>query len=447
MDTYEEKYNELIKVGASEEAALQAVQQIPGYSKRGQISADEVLDNQEMPEVNYGGMSKNVTGSFDKIIAGASASADYTASQIEDWKTQQEELNKTLQGAGVDTQGKSMYQSIIDLFNKKPTSGVENKLAETQEQQNIPQLTEEQKKQATKVATLQGEINKLDTLKLNALQQIEQSGVQRGASMRYIKGEQGEIERQYDIEKSYKVAELGVEALLLEVAQGNLQNAQAMVGDIVNAYTYDYEQKVNDFNTLFNVYGSWIEGLDTKQQNILKEAREDAIRAEENAKEETAQKLDLIREYNKYGAGISLDDTLEEANEKASKVVVTDTSFTKNQTELLSSLLAGVGRDENGNFTSREEALADLELNSTSILLNLGQTGYDIVKAEIDRLFPAPVYQKTKAEIEEERKTEYSKKVEEFKKTGKAYIDEKGDIVFPETTEMTDSFMNSLYSY
>jgi len=280
-------------------------------------TAGELEETTETPEVEYQGMDKETAKAISKIGAGAVSATEITQKQYEDWQKQQAEFMKALGEAGVETKGKSPWQAMIDFVTKKPKIETEAKLKEAWEEFKVPEWLSKVQQQSVKVAKLQGEMDKLDIERLNELTRLEQQMIGTGATMRFLRGEKGELNRQYDIKKAYMAAELGAEAALLQAYSGNLDLARSMANDVVQAYKFDAQQKREDFDILFNVYGSWIDSLDQEKKTILEKARQDAIREEQKIETEKTQIMDWMITYP--DAGITIDDTLEEAAEKAKR--------------------------------------------------------------------------------------------------------------------------------
>jgi hypothetical protein len=69
----------------------------------------------------------------------------------------------------------------------------------------------------------------------------------------------------------------------------------------------------------------------------------------------------------------------------ASSSLLGSSSLSKTQKEALSGYLG-----ELGGYTSRDEALAELNRYEAKIKIDVGDAGYKILTAEINRIFPAP---------------------------------------------------------
>jgi hypothetical protein len=336
-----------------------------------------------------------------------------TATQIttDQLKTQDEERKRLLESMNknLGTTGTTPEESLVGAATNRPMVSSEEKLQSTLESSGANAELAKTKEQNIKVGVLQGELDNLSNQQQVEIDNLEKSGVTRGA----IEREQTVINRKYASLKAAKTAELGIQTALLNAYSGNYNASRALVSDIVDAYTYDQKQKVDDFDNLFNVYSSWVSNLDKKDQDILSNAREDAKTQLANDRSDAKEKTNLMIEYNAYGAGITLEDTVESAAEKAAKVAnvagaqwigSADTGYklvdsTGNVLKTLSSGgTGGLSKTQIDDIaadmsviagqTNREEALKLLNQNKGAMILRYGQSGYDQVASEIDRVFP-----------------------------------------------------------
>jgi hypothetical protein len=242
--------------------------------------------------------------------------------QLDNYLKQQEQLNKTL---GLKD-GETVMGKLAQMQEGVGSSDLGAVRTQAQQQQNIPQLSDQVKQQSLKVASLSGDIDKLD---VRRLAEIDRAYAQQGVPMRFIQGQVGEIDRKFNIEKAYKSAELGAQSALLQAQTGNLQLANNMVSDIVNAYTFDIQQQRKDVSDLINVYGDWFTSLEKDQQSILTDLATRLEKQETETKNEKTQIMNWMIEYP--SAGITLNDTLDGAADKA-----TNWKATNPETSILS---------------------------------------------------------------------------------------------------------------
>lgn len=218
----------------------------------------------------------------------------------------------TAQGAT----GNSFYEKLTSMLGNKPKADTQGVLSDQQAKYGIDDQLNTLKGQNLKVAGLQGDIQKLETEEMTAIDRAEGRVASRGA----IEGEKETITRDYNIKKAYKYAELYAEAAVATAMSGNLNESRNLVKDAVDAYTYDIEQKISQFDEMFSVASSWVSALDTKEQNLLQTKRTELQAEADQLKQDKTAIGNLMIEYNQYGAGIKLTDTLEEAQAKAGSV-------------------------------------------------------------------------------------------------------------------------------
>jgi len=130
----------------------------------------------------------------------------------------------------------------------------------------------------------------------------------------FISGQQARVAESYDRRISTVSALIGAKSAYAEAVAGNINQARAFIGDIVNAYTYDTQLELNRISMFLDLNRDEISMLDTEYQNALNESQrywENQL-AEERAEREAVLNLSL----SFLEAGISLDDSLEDALEK-----------------------------------------------------------------------------------------------------------------------------------
>lgn len=317
----QQRYDELIKAGASSQAALEAVRLIPGASST--FSPPTALDVQDEQPVDVGTLPPVDTKSVENIQTATTGLADFTSfeKEKEDWEKEKKELEDSL---GVKP-GESIWDKMKEILLGKPSADTKGIVEEAHEEYGVTDLLDQTKQQSLKVAKLQGDLDKLSIMELA---EIDRARNQVANIPTYIIDRQTTaIQREYAIQKAYKSAELGAEAAVLQALNGNLQNARALANDVVDAAVYDLTQKRADFDNLFNFFGNWISSLEDKQRDILVDARNEAIRQEDIAREETYWKLEQAIENPR--AGIRVTDTLEQVAEKVNQSVTTTTPTRK----------------------------------------------------------------------------------------------------------------------
>ncbi len=361
--------------------------------------------------------------------------------QYTDWLTQKAETEKAM-GA---QPGENLWTKMVEAVKGKPTANATQAQATAQAQYQVPEWLQKVQEQSVKVASLQGEIDKINVLQL---QEIDRTRAQLANVPTYIIDRQeNQINREYASQKAYKAAELGGEAALLQAYSGNLTEARNLVTDAVSAYTYDTQQKRADFDSLYNIYGDWIQSLDKEQQTILDNARTEAIRQEDNAKKDATDVMNTMLKYP--NAGIKITDTPAQATEKAMAVAPTEKpsifgtaeggyyqqvynsttgkweikqvmagtgggipGLTQTQKEGLASELVEVQK-----YTDKETAQADFDKLKDSYAVQYGQAGVDKIQEAINKLPSAGTTATQKTNILTNAKNWISGQIQEIKST------------------------------
>ena len=275
--------------------------------KPGTINAGEISDASSLPSSLPYNAPKDGLSAITNIGADAgSLVAFYQAQALEDQKR-------------IDELAKERDKLV------SPTVNAAGALNEANAQFNVPGLSDDVKRQSLKVAQLKGEVDKLD---IERTVEIDRAYAQIGVGMRFIEGQVGEINRKFDIKKAYASANLGAEATLLQAQVGNLDLANNMVKDVVNAYTFDIQAKRQDIETLRNNYSDLINDLTTDQKNALNDLANRLEKEETTTKAEKTQVMGWGIKYNQYGAGITINDTAEEAYAKITPDVLAKSEAT-----------------------------------------------------------------------------------------------------------------------
>mgnify|MGYP001397597184 CR=1 FL=1 len=231
--------------------------------------------------------------------------------QIENLQNDQNKLSTFLSNNGAT--GSSNYEQLMSLQSQRPTLNTQGYAASLENQYGVSDLLNKLKEQNVKVATLQGDIQKLETQELTEIDRAEGEIVSRGAR----EAEKEVITRKYNIQKAYKNAELYAEAAVAQAYSGNLTEARNMIKDAVQYYTYDKQVEIDRFDKLFDTASEWMQSLTEKEQNILTAKRDELVREEENVRADKTNIGNLMIKY--AGAGIRLTDSLEEATAKAAE--------------------------------------------------------------------------------------------------------------------------------
>ena len=270
------------------------------------VASDRGLDvSQILTNPNYV-PPKTETPKYD--YSAATSSADVLAQQLKDLQAQKDAAAKKMEEAGktAATDAASLIASY-----KPPTIDITGATTTAEQKYGTEEALSKMQTQNAKVAALQGELEKLNTEELTAVDTAEGRVASRGA----IEGEKDTITRAYNIKKAYKSAELYAEAAVAQVYSNNYTEAQNLVIKAVNAYTTEIKQEIDNYNNLFSLQSDFINSLDTKEQNLLQAKYNELVQKEEILRNEKTNVLNLALQYP--NAGITISDTMESAVKKA----------------------------------------------------------------------------------------------------------------------------------
>jgi len=201
--------------------------------------------------------------------------------------------------------------NLLEASSQRPTVDLAaTRLAEQQKTGAI-QLREDVAQQSLKVADIKGERDRLDIMEQNEIDALTKAGVTRGA----IERETTAIQRKYASKKAKLSADLNAEASMLAAMQGNYTMAKEAADQAVEDYVFDYKQKVETFDNVFNVYSDLVADLTDRERSILETAAQEAQNELDRVTQEKKEVMSLRLQY--AGAGISINDSLEEATTKA----------------------------------------------------------------------------------------------------------------------------------
>lgn len=253
----------------------------------------------------------------DLTVDNASSVAEASQKLIDEAKKKTEESKKGLTEttSKLGGTGETVREQIVTAAENAPKSQYQTTLATEQEKQGVQDLTNKVSEQNLKVATIKGDIEKLNTEQENELNAARANYTTTDAYDRYADS----VKRDYASKKAVLTANLAAEAALSAAYSGNLDNAQTLVKQAVDAYTQDYSYETKKFENMLTLSASWINQLEDEEKDVLNKAYQEAKITEENAKADKEEVGNLMIQYNAYGAGINLDDTIESAKAKAAK--------------------------------------------------------------------------------------------------------------------------------
>lgn len=292
----------------------------------------------------------------------ANAILAYTTS--EQLKTAEE--RKKLEETAQKTLGTT---DLLEAAGTRPTIDLATIRATEQEKTGATALREDVAQQSLKLAEIKGERDRLDIMEQNEIEALTKAGVTRGA----IERETAAIQRKYASKKAKLSADLNAEASMLAAMQGNYAMAQEAANQAVEDYVFDYKQKVETFDNVFNVYSDLVADLTDRERSILETAAKEAQNELDKVTQEKKDIMNLRLQY--AGAGINMDDTLEIAMEKAERVAASDAEVQRalKQAQLTEAQADGIGMETLFSLYSQVEDIMskDKTLSSTEAISKL----------------------------------------------------------------------------
>lgn len=212
---------------------------------------------------------------------------------------------------------------LLTAYQNRPTIDLATTRTKQLESTGATALREEVAQQNLKVAEIKGKRDRLDIMEQNEIDALTKAGITRGA----IDRETTVIQRKYASQKAKLSADLNAEASMLAAMQGNYTMAKEAADQAVEDYVFDYQQKVDTFNNVLNTYSDLISDLNQEEKEILKTAATEAQKELEEIKQEKKDVMSLRLQYP--NAGISINDTLEQATAKAEKIAGSDAKLNR----------------------------------------------------------------------------------------------------------------------
>ena len=497
----ETRYRELVEAGAPEDVALQAIQQIPGYSDA-VIKSGELTQKKNEIQAGLDANAGNVSTSVDEAmpgetitgttaigtgtnIADTSANGDITSlSQL--ILSERERLKE--EKAQIQTEAekvKGKVDSGVSLLGEQVSgqASTEEKRAKLSTELGVPELE-------SKLDTTQAEI-----ISLNKKIADNEAAFNRGVlrienkpiAMEFIAGETSALKKEFNIEQSALTSQLGIKVAEAEMYLGRIESVNETIDKTIDAMTYDTRQKIEDTKYFLEYYSGY---YDTLSSDLKKNISESVGLLESQLtidKEDYQEKFNWLKTAweNGIDPGITAEDiktmTLEDIATKVGKKIATlptkrETAvIVKDGRQVLIDTQTGttikdlgvseaseeqneafsVEMDTLNQFGNREEVADYITRNEFSLKNVMGADNYQKYLDRVDELFPLPQSRKTEAQIEEERKQRAKVAKEEAVATGtEFYIDENGNLISvsgkkvgAETGTPSTGFFDSLFSF
>lgn len=315
-----------------------------------------------------------------------------------DTATQQQKDIQTQKDAALQQQ-KTQTQPFLDkLLGAKAPSQVR---ADAQTTTGVDPATyfADEKAKIAEIGSLNEEYN---AAKANVDQQVaDLTGQGKGIPLDLLNNQAAQIQRNAAPKLNQLSANINSKAAVLQASQGMFSEAQNYVNQAVTDATADLKFNSEMYQTFYDNNQNVIDGLDTKYKDALASAKDDAEKAYSLAHADKTVVGALMINPDYAGAGITINDSLEEAQAKASKFIVNNPSLdTQIKKAQLAKLKAdAVTADQSSvaswvtNIKSGTAKLSDVPASlKSAVSQGLAQAGSSVsdalstTKSAIDRL-------------------------------------------------------------
>jgi hypothetical protein len=298
-----------INLGVDPNKLAQLTKQAEALKK--QIDAKAAESTKPIDSNSFGGTPLNLS----EVDLGSGTPFDTTstiatAQGLSSVQKSQEDLNRFLLQQAQQNQAslqsaKTERSSLLDIFKKQQ-----------EDRPDISSIISEQFDKFGVTETL-GRVNALvpeidalnqQLIKINDEQFAqEQQAEALGMSTTFISGRKARIQRAFESRKASVSAQITAKSSLVNALNGNIEVAQSLAKQAVDASVYDQQQKVDDFNTLYNIYSTEITSLESSQKDFLDNIRKQQETQLEIARQENQQKMDVVIEAASNGVDLGVD--------------------------------------------------------------------------------------------------------------------------------------------
>ena len=289
-----------------------------------EVIASNMGEGSTPPVINYGDSKpESANNAVSNSYSGAKAvttSTDILLKRLDDLEAERETA-------------KTEKQGWLGKMAAPPEESYEDKRAALIKETGITEESELVKQQNIKVATLQGDLDKIE---LQRQEEIDRA-YDRPTAMANVQAEEDEINRDYDRKKAYKSVEVSAQVAILQAYQGNLKMSYETLDTAIKGWMWDYEESRKRWEIMYDYHSDYLDDLDTDSRRIYDMAYDSAVREEETVKESADYKRGLWADAAQRGVYLDynkmLNMTSDEvadyyAKEVSEKVEVEDRDIT-----------------------------------------------------------------------------------------------------------------------
>jgi len=290
---------------------------------------------------------------YDIAPTGALAILDAAPSPEQELQAIQEREQQRLQQveterADIREEREGLVDRLRDVWDRiRPTEDI---VREERRAMGVDTMLQKQQSLLRDIDSMVQNANSLIDRRDAAIGMVGQFGVETP----FLTGEKARIAEAYDRRISSVAAQVGAKNAYLAAIQGQVEQARGLISDIVEAYTYDTQMELNKISAFIDLNHEELSSLDNEYLNLLNSTKSYWQQRYNEERQEREAVLRLMVEVPE--AGISGDESISEASKKASEWLALQPS-----PELLNLMTnpdfaaAGITRDD-----TIEEAMAKI---------------------------------------------------------------------------------------
>jgi hypothetical protein len=382
----QERYDQLIKAGASESAARQAVGLIPTKPPPKVEESSEGGDNGALR------IPKDKDKSTSNI-SNAKSRTDFWQKYFDDLEAERKETKEELDKQREEFENKQ--ESWLDKLTGRKTQ--EEKLESEYEELGVDkaEYLKERKADIAEMESLYDSYNAKMKERDMAVAGVEGVGMPQD----WIDDRKVVINNKYNAELNAMAAGINSKAAIMEAKQGNFNEARSLANEAVDAYVSDLRFEYSRYDEFVDMNMDLLESMGSEYKEFVQQQREAILQKLTIEEQEKTSVMQLMQDA-KGQAGITIDDTLKEANQKYVNWLGTQpdeggfTDFTDQEKRIL--LQRGIDWNTPEGYREAldmlygddtgegERVWTDFELTSTIGGLQQSNATYEQVLQEID---------------------------------------------------------------
>ncbi|MHA1400053.1 MAG: hypothetical protein ACTSQE_06875 [Candidatus Heimdallarchaeaceae archaeon] len=271
---------------------------------KGMLSTSDLGDVPTLPDIPY---EEYMPEDANKSVSETNAEAKGVTTSTDILLARLDALDRERETAKEEKKG------WLEKMTAKPEESYEDKKAALMEELGIKVESDLVKQQNIKVATLQGDLNKIE---LQQREEIDRA-YDRPTAMPNIRAEISEINRAYDRKKAYKAVEISSQVAILQAYQGNLNMSYDSLDSAIKGWMWDYEENRKRWEVMYDYHSDYLDDLTADHRKIYDMAYDSAVRKEKEAKESADYKRGLWADAAQRGVYLNMNEILDMTDDEA----------------------------------------------------------------------------------------------------------------------------------